>query len=254
MQSWETCYEVRQGKKVEISEPLRYRRGLLQGDSLSPVLYVLSIAPISTALRNMRMGFTLGSGTMVSHLAFMDDLRLYASKPAVLNKLVSVVKTAANDVGAVLNPDKCAEAHRSSTKMLADADVKNPSFSLITEGLTYKYLGMPQGIGTKAKDLKAKVTKDLLERAESVWSSKLSMKHMVVAYNQGCIGMLRYYLGAQVWTQKDVVKLDIAVRRIMRTHHVISYHQATARLYIEVRHGGLGLQRAETFGGPPPCQ
>ena len=47
---WQTVFSVGVGKDA-VKVKLAYRRGLFQGDSLSPLLYCLSIAPLSVALR-----------------------------------------------------------------------------------------------------------------------------------------------------------------------------------------------------------
>ena len=55
-QKWSSVFCVGTGESTVRTE-LTYRRGVFQGDSLSPLLYCLSIAPISHALRK-----TSGSG------------------------------------------------------------------------------------------------------------------------------------------------------------------------------------------------
>ena len=53
------------------------RRGIFQGDSLSPMLFVLSITPLTHVLRKIKAGHELGDGIgTVNHLLFMDDLKL----------------------------------------------------------------------------------------------------------------------------------------------------------------------------------
>ena len=52
------------------------KRGIFQGDSLSPLLFVICMMPLSDVLRKMTPGYTLGS-VKINHLLFMDDLKLY---------------------------------------------------------------------------------------------------------------------------------------------------------------------------------
>ena len=53
-----TVLELRTAGKVVRSTPVKYNRGLFQGDSLSPLLFCLAIAPISQIL-NRTKGYTL---------------------------------------------------------------------------------------------------------------------------------------------------------------------------------------------------
>jgi len=54
------------------------RRGILQGDLLSPLLFVIAIIPLTQMLRQCDTGYQLGDGhSKINHLLFMDDLKLY---------------------------------------------------------------------------------------------------------------------------------------------------------------------------------
>ena len=56
-----------------------YMRGILQGDLLSLTLFVLSVNPLSYLLSKEK-GYTLNvTKRGISHLSFVDDLKLYAS-------------------------------------------------------------------------------------------------------------------------------------------------------------------------------
>ncbi len=57
------------------SVDIQYRRGLFQGDSLSPLLFCLSTAPLSWAL-SQRQGVC--SKMLDRHTIFVDDLKVYA--------------------------------------------------------------------------------------------------------------------------------------------------------------------------------
>ena len=55
------------------------RRRIFQGDSLSPILFVLCLIPLSALLDGMGDGYKLGKDRgKLNHLLFMDDLKLYA--------------------------------------------------------------------------------------------------------------------------------------------------------------------------------
>ena len=52
------------------------KRGIFQGDSLSPLLFILAL--ILLVLRKVKAGYNLGNGLpTIIHLLFMDDLKLY---------------------------------------------------------------------------------------------------------------------------------------------------------------------------------
>ena len=56
------------------------KRGIFQGDSLSPLLFVMIMIPLSQQLNAVNIGYKLrNTDRSINHLLFMDDLKLYAS-------------------------------------------------------------------------------------------------------------------------------------------------------------------------------
>ena len=47
-------FEVRNEKGIQHTGIVKYRRGLFQGDALSPLMFCLSIVPISVALERFQ--------------------------------------------------------------------------------------------------------------------------------------------------------------------------------------------------------
>ena len=60
-----------------------YEKGVLQGDYLSVILFILSLNPLSCLLNTRTKGIKMGLGSawqgMLSHLFFVDDLKLFSS-------------------------------------------------------------------------------------------------------------------------------------------------------------------------------
>ena len=68
------------------------RRGIFQGDSFSPLLFVIALLPLTHILRKTGMGYQLEkNGAKVSHLFFMDDLKLYGKNDKEIDYLIKTV-------------------------------------------------------------------------------------------------------------------------------------------------------------------
>ena len=75
------------------------RRGIFQGDSLSPLLFVLCMVPLTWLLRRAKAGYEWGNkGFKLNHLLFMDDLKLFAKSKNQIDPLVQTVHIISEDI------------------------------------------------------------------------------------------------------------------------------------------------------------
>ena len=85
------------------------RGGIFQGDSLSPLLFIVVTLPLTQVLRKIKAGYKMAKGMRSSdHLLFMDDLKLYGATKDQLDSLIHAVKIFSNDTRILLGPEKCA--------------------------------------------------------------------------------------------------------------------------------------------------
>ena len=69
------------------------RRGIFQGDSLSPLLFLVTVIPLSLVLREVKAGYDFtGKKDLVNHLLYMDDLKLYGRKEKQIDTLINTVR------------------------------------------------------------------------------------------------------------------------------------------------------------------
>ena len=95
MQNWKTML-MSAGK--ELAE-VHIRRGIFQGDSLSPLLFVICLIPMSLVLRKVKAGYSFGNDKpKVSDLLFMDDMKLFGRSSVEIDKPVSTVYLVSADM------------------------------------------------------------------------------------------------------------------------------------------------------------
>src|SRR5699024_3774954 len=103
MTTWKTTLNVNISNTHVTSKPIHIKRGIFQGDSLSPLWFCLAINPLSTILRNSQYGFQIKirnkTETTVSHLLYMDDIKLYASTKNQLTLLIQLTENFSTDIG-----------------------------------------------------------------------------------------------------------------------------------------------------------
>ena len=69
---------------------LKTRRGMFQGDSLSPLLFVLVMIQLTLVLRQTKASYEVKKGgKKINHLLFIDDLRLFTKNDDQIDSLVN---------------------------------------------------------------------------------------------------------------------------------------------------------------------
>ena len=83
-------------------------KGICQGDSLSPLVFVVALIPLSLILRKAKEAYEFSeSKEKINHLLFMDDLKLYSRSEKGLDSLVQTVCVFSEDIAMEFGIEKC---------------------------------------------------------------------------------------------------------------------------------------------------
>ena len=142
---WRTVLHLEGKEEVIVSDITYFVKGMFQGDSLSVLLFILSVKPLSVLLHKLQ-GYACGKhkNYNVTHNFFVDDLKLYASSINTAKKQLDLVTAFSKDTGITFGDDKCAYQQIQNGKLLQytkNLEINQLSIKPMKEGDTYKYLG-----------------------------------------------------------------------------------------------------------------
>ncbi|KAL1446158.1 hypothetical protein WDU94_008911 [Cyamophila willieti] len=217
------------------------KRGLYQGDSYSSLWFCLAINPLSTILNTLNTGYKM-EGMKITHLLFMDDLKLFASSVVNLKKMISVVHDFSEDIQMKFGLDKCKILNMIRGKHSTDPDeIVSPKIEQMNETEVYRYLGINQNVKIDHTKLKNEFKETYSMRLEKVLKTKLNSTNLIKAINSWAIASLSYTYGILKWSQTDLETLDRLTRTTMTKHRVHHPRACVERLYVPRRNGGRGL-------------
>ncbi|XGW25126.1 hypothetical protein V3C99_006493, partial [Haemonchus contortus] len=248
-----------QNGKLVKSEPLEVKRGVMQGDTLSPLLFCMAIAPISTWLRNNVSPYRTSTGALtlacepltINHIFYMDDLKVYSPSWDDIVKAKEGIQKVAGELGLRLNPSKCAVNSLNQPR----PNEMTPSMDdipVLGSNSLYKYLGAEQTSLISWDQLWSRVRTNAMATARRIMLSDLAVRQKVNGYNLIVIPKLKYAISCIIYgngrfctMRKQAREFDEAIRKLLAETHMRFGHSCVARLYVNKEQGGLGLKSAE---------
>ncbi|XP_044748928.1 uncharacterized protein LOC123309723 [Coccinella septempunctata] len=250
MKTWRTQLVVNTKQENYKTAVIRIRRGIFQGDTLSPLWFCLALNPLSRLLKNQIYGYILqkARNIKINHQFYVDDLKLYAANEEQLKKQLRIVAAFSKDIGMELGIDKCAVVHvkrgrvQEGTGLSVMEDLTIPQLG---KQESYKYLGVQQALDIKTTEMKNTYKEKFLNRLKKVLQSRLNSKAMFEAVNIWAIPCIAYSFGVIKWSNSELKEIDKRARALLTKQGIHHPHASMNRLYVPRHEGGRGLQNLE---------
>ena len=106
---WYTILTINNRDESMTTEIIKFLKGIFQGDSLSVLLFIISLDPLSFMLKKTK-GYIIGEKREINHTHnfFVDDLKLFAQISSSIQKQLDIITTFSKDINMNFGEEKCA--------------------------------------------------------------------------------------------------------------------------------------------------
>ena len=209
MTKWRTKLTLNGEDTSLESDQLSYLKGILQGDTLRLILFILSVNPLSYLL-SKEEGIQLTKEDQVriaTHLFFVDDSKLYAKNKEKLRILLGLVIRFTQDFGTKFGESKCVYSiivQGNRKHQGEDLKIRLLTDKELPERDSYKYLGLDKSIGFDGPLNKERVKTEYKRRVRKIWSSELNNINKVNSHNTFSVPIITPTTGILPWTKKEI--------------------------------------------------
>ena len=157
-------------------------RGIFQGDSLSPLIFVICMIPLSLLSRKAKASYEWrGKEFKLNHLLFMDDLKLFGKSDDQIDSLAQTVFIFSEDISMEFGLKTCGLVVLKKRKLVKFDGIHLPNQEIMKEvdENGYTYLGILELYEIKEHEMKNKVTSDYKRRLRLLLKSKLNGKNKI---------------------------------------------------------------------------
>uniref|UniRef100_A0A669EZW7 Reverse transcriptase domain-containing protein n=1 Tax=Oreochromis niloticus TaxID=8128 RepID=A0A669EZW7_ORENI len=242
MGMWRTTLEANSKSIAQVT----IKCGIYQGDALSPLLFCIGLNPLSEIINKTGYGYRLRNGAVVSHLLYMDDIKLYAKSERDIDSLIHTTRLYSNDIGMSFGLEKCSRMVTKRGKVVRTEGIELPEGNIADIEDSYKYLGIPQANGNHEEAARKAATTKYLQRVRQVLRSQLNGKNKIRAINTYALPVIRYPAGVIGWPKEEIEATDIKTRKLLTMHGGFHPKSSTLRLYAKRKEGGRGLVSVST--------
>lgn len=211
--------------------------GIIQGDALSPFLFVIAMEPLSRTLNKNCDKVGLSEvGMKTNHLIFIDDIKLVASDSSTLVELCQHTNECLQQMGLKVNRQKSA-SNIENDKVFGEK---------IDDVEGYKYLGLLEDSRSVIKsENKEKIMEKIKERTEALCATKLNARNLFNALNEFAISTINYYIGLIDYKPEELREMDNMIKRILARHNITRNASNKERIYLSRNELGRGLQNIQ---------
>ena len=199
------------------SEPFHFRKGVYQGDPLSPIIFLIAFNPILEVLQNMKQkGYMLNKDTKIICTPFADDFNLITTHKKMHQNLMDVIHSNTTRMGLKLKPSKCRTFSIVSGKPSPVIFSLNGSPLETIENDPHKFLGHNITFSGKQSETFAFINQYFCERLERIEKLLIRGEYKIEIYKKYLLPASRFLLTVHELSKTNLTKLDALTHRYLK--------------------------------------
>ena len=103
MELWKTTLKVNSRSVTQVN----IKCGIYEGDSLSPLLFCIGLNSLNQIITKSGYGYRFSSRATISHLLYMDDIKLSAKNEQDIDSLIHLTRIYNEDIGMLFGLEEC---------------------------------------------------------------------------------------------------------------------------------------------------
>jgi hypothetical protein len=222
------------------TEPVQLKRGIIQGDPLSCLLFVVCFGPLLEYLQKFTQGYRTTNHENIIGQQYVDDLALVSPSVEEARKQYIVVKDYLQAMGMSLNTKKTKHMTNTIHKLGLD------EVQTLDPGESYRYLGYWINMNLRWGDHFNRLKGNLFRAANIIAKKCHDWELAVGLINSTLGGMVRYTAQGILIPPKELDLIDeIMVRATRKNINLfLNEHPTRDFLYLPKSLGGMGLMTA----------
>ena len=257
MTKWSLKMRYNQDSNIEA---IKLRRGIIQGDSLSPLMFILYINVVSKALnseiemieitrRDIDEDYNGNTDdeesyeeeeeriARVNHFFYVDDLKVIVEDPIEAVKAHELVKETMKAIALDINMSKCGIVAHNGMEIpedLREIPVNNNQNP-------YRYLGLPSGDKVVTEAAIEEIKKKIKDRMEQLDRNNSSSVNYITRLRSLIVSLMRYSFATIDWPITQLNEIDALVRKQMTKAGMYGRGMSRPRLYVSRKELGHGV-------------
>ena len=222
------------------SDSFEFRKGIFQGDPLSPIIFILCFNPIIRSLEsNLKYGYSVND-TKIITAPFADDFCLITGNKRTHQRLINTISDQTKSMGLKLKPSKCRSLSVcGGTATSVPFYLSDDEISTLDQD-PHMFLGSLITFRNKPAEVYDYIHEKLSSGLDRIDKSLIRNEHKLRVYADYLLPSLRFHLTVNDMCISHLNNLDTLVNRFLKKWSGLPHPGTLAFLHMP---NGLAIKR-----------